>query len=69
MNIAQELHAAVTASRERIHKLGDTDLSFEALAREEKVVRNRLSQDLKSGEWRKAFKGREVLAIRPPVCI
>jgi hypothetical protein len=61
MNIAQELHAAVTASMERIHGLGDTDLSLQALAREEKVIRNRLSQDLKSGEWRKTFKGREVL--------
>jgi hypothetical protein len=61
MNIAQELHTAVTASMERIQGLGDTDLSLEALVREEKVIRNRLSQDLKSGEWRKTFKGREVL--------
>jgi hypothetical protein len=60
-NIAQELHAAVTASMERIHGLGDTDLSLEALAREEKVIRSRLLQDLTSGEWRKTFKGREVL--------
>jgi hypothetical protein len=46
---------------ERIHGLGDTDLSLMALATEEKVIRNRLSQALKRGEWRYTFKGREIL--------
>jgi hypothetical protein len=59
--IARELHAAVTASMQRIDELSERDLSLEALEREEKVIRNRLSQNLKSDEWRKTFKGREVL--------
>jgi hypothetical protein len=57
--IAEELNQAVAASMQRIGEVSMAELSLRALEKEE--MRNRLSQDLKSGDWRKTFKGREVL--------
>jgi AAA domain, putative AbiEii toxin, Type IV TA system/Protein of unknown function (DUF4435) len=59
--IAAELGEAISLSVKRIKELSSSGLSFEALEREEKVIRNKLLQDLKEDSWRVTFKGRDIL--------
>jgi hypothetical protein len=48
-------------SVKRIKELSSSGLSFEALEREEKVIRNKLLQDRKEDSWRVTFKRRDIL--------
>ena len=60
-HIAVELNAAIEASIDRITNVTGDNLTLEALKREERIVQNRLMQDLRGGDWRKTFKGRDIL--------
>jgi AAA15 family ATPase/GTPase len=59
--IAAELNAAIETSIRRMTDIADNSLTLELLKREEKIAQNRLVQDLKGDDWRKTFKGRDLL--------
>ncbi len=59
--IARELNVAIEFSIHRIEEVAERDLALGALEREEIIVRNRLIQELKGSDWKKTFKGRDVL--------
>lgn len=60
-DIARDMTAVVEASTARINKLSAEMLSKNALQKLIEETSNSFKRDLKTGKWRKTFKGRDVL--------
>lgn len=59
--IGDDLAASVDRSAKKLTSLASADLSSVSLTREESRVRNQLLAEIKSGQWRSTFRGRDVL--------
>lgn len=61
LKIADDMTAVVAASKARIDSLIGGDLSNTSLSEFVERVETQLLDDLKSGEWKRTFRGRDVL--------
>lgn len=60
-SIADSIYPSIAGSLARIAELGESDVSLGALQAREQTFRQSLEVDLGSGEWRRTFRGRDVL--------
>jgi hypothetical protein len=60
-DIAQELNKLVLNSQNKILEALKNELSMKTLSKKERIIRNRFRNDLRSGDWIKNFRGREIL--------
>jgi hypothetical protein len=61
--VLDNLKQAIENSIERITKVNEEDLSAEALERAKAKLEEKLDGDLKTGEWRRNFRGRDILRL------
>jgi ABC-type nitrate/sulfonate/bicarbonate transport system ATPase subunit len=59
--MADAIHESVAGSVRRVKELDETELSLDALRVKESELRKRFSTDLETDEWRKTFRGRDIL--------
>ena len=60
-NIGSDLHGAIVKSAERVRHLSETNLSIDNIQNRIDKERNILDTSLAKGDWKKYFKGREIL--------
>ena len=60
-DVAVELFDAVTRSVERAQQLVETGLSLDEIRKRVTKKREALSDSLSTGEWKKQFRGRDIL--------
>jgi hypothetical protein len=62
-NPAQALSSAIQASRSRIDELIQSSLSPTSLEEMSRAHRERFQVDLRNGDWKKSFRGRDILRL------
>ncbi len=62
-SLAEDISCAASKSSEKIKALLEKDLSGSSINQLESDTRSQLHKELESGEWRKSFKGRDILKL------
>ena len=60
-DIGADLHGSIVKSIERIQRLAETNLSIDNIRKQIGKERDVLEQSLVEGDWKKHFKGRDIL--------